>query len=36
MNYSDKLSREEILNAVDTAWAGREVTYFDLTDSTNT
>ena len=36
MKSSDMLSREGILNAVNTTWAGREVTYFDLTDSTNT
>lgn len=36
MSISDKLSRENILSCVDTKWAGREVTYFDLTDSTNT
>ena len=36
MNRSDMFSREGILNAVNTKWAGCEVTYFDLTDSTNT
>ena len=35
MNYTDMLSREEILKSMNTEWAGREVTYFDLTDSTN-
>lgn len=32
----DMLSKEEILKHMDTDWAGREVVYFDLTDSTNT
>ncbi len=36
MNHSDMLFREGILSAMNTKWAGREVTYFDLTDSTNT
>ncbi len=36
MNRSDILSREEILSAMNTKWAGHAVTYFDLTDSTNT
>lgn len=35
MNNLDRLSREEILKETKTEWAGREVTYFDLTDSTN-
>ena len=35
MSYNDMLSKEAILEATKTTWAGREVTYFDLTDSTN-
>lgn len=31
----DMLSREEILKETKTGWAGQEVVYFDLTDSTN-
>jgi len=32
---TDMLSREEILKETKTCWAGQEVVYFDLTDSTN-
>ncbi len=35
MKKKDVLSREMILQETNTAWAGREVRYFDLTDSTN-
>lgn len=35
MSNRDKLSKETILKAANTKWAAREVTYFDLTDSTN-
>lgn len=32
----DILSRTELLSSINTEWAGREVLYFDETDSTNT
>lgn len=35
MRSSDILSRDEILKHMNTRWAGREVVYLDVTDSTN-